>query len=170
MTARLDLLEVSLDMADFPPRPGKPCHILSYPFVFDLPKRVSAFRAINYTQIYKAQQQSRIASRVLAQLSFPDSEAGRGEIQHKLGNLLSNYFVIEIRRHQVLTDAMDQCWRREKREMMRPLKVRMGMDEGEEGVDHGGVQQEFFRLVVAEAFHPDYGMSRPLLWLTLTRA
>ncbi|KAL8872391.1 MAG: hypothetical protein Q9174_001970 [Haloplaca sp. 1 TL-2023] len=158
MTARLDLLEVSLDKVDLPPRPGKPCHILSYPFVFDLPKRVSVFRAINYTQIYNAQQRSRIASRVIAQLSFPDAETGRGEIQHKLGNVLSNYFVIEIRRHQVLTDAMDQCWRREIREMMRPLKVRMGMDEGEEGVDHGGVQQEFFRLVIAEAFHPDYGL------------
>ncbi|KAL8970225.1 MAG: hypothetical protein Q9183_001620 [Haloplaca sp. 2 TL-2023] len=158
MTARLDLLEVNLDTADLPPRPGKPCHILSYPFVFELGKRVSAFRALNYTQIYKAQQRSRIASRVLAQLSFPDAEAGRGEIQHKLENVLSNYFVIEIRRHQVLTDAMDQCWRREKREMMRPLKVRMGMDEGEEGVDHGGVQQEFFRLVIAEAFHSDYGL------------
>jgi hypothetical protein len=34
----------------------------------------------------------------------------------------------------------------------------MGMDEGEEGLDHGGVQQEFFRLLMAEALDPLYGM------------
>ena len=42
---------------------------------------------------------------------------------------------------------------------MRPLKVRMGMDEGEEGVDHGGVQQEFFRIAFGQALNPDYGLS-----------
>jgi hypothetical protein len=41
---------------------------------------------------------------------------------------------------------------------MRPLRVRIGKDEGEDGLDHGGVQQEFFRLSFAEAFRPDYGM------------
>ncbi|KAL8940571.1 MAG: hypothetical protein Q9211_002219 [Gyalolechia sp. 1 TL-2023] len=34
----------------------------------------------------------------------------------------------------------------------------MGMDEGEEGVDHGGVQQEFFRIAISEVMNPDYGM------------
>ncbi|KAL8940764.1 MAG: hypothetical protein Q9216_002644 [Gyalolechia sp. 2 TL-2023] len=34
----------------------------------------------------------------------------------------------------------------------------MGMDEGEEGVDHGGVQQEFFRIAISKVMNPDYGM------------
>ncbi|KAL8738586.1 MAG: hypothetical protein Q9181_000637 [Wetmoreana brouardii] len=115
---------------------------------------------MNYNQMYKAYEGSVIASRLLARTSFPDSLTGRGEIrlQDKLGNILKNYFVIDIRRQSVLQDAMDQLWRREKRELLRPLKVRMGMDEGEEGVDHGGVQQEFFRLAIAEAFNPNYGL------------
>lgn len=29
---------------------------------------------------------------------------------------------------------------------------------GEEGVDEGGVQKEFFQLLVRELFNPDYGM------------
>ena len=70
---------------------------------------------------------------------------------------MNNYLVLEIRRDKVLTDAMNQLWRRERRELLRPLKVRMGMEEGEEGVDHGGVQQEFFRVAIGEALNPDYG-------------
>ena len=31
--------------------------------------------------------------------------------------------------------------------------------DGEEGVDEGGVQKEFFQLVIAELFKPDYGES-----------
>lgn len=41
---------------------------------------------------------------------------------------------------------------------MRPLKVQLGLNEGEEGIDHGGVQQEFFRVAIAEALNPDYGI------------
>lgn len=121
---------------------------------------------MNYAEMYKAYEGSIIASRVLAQTSFPDLQTGRGEIRlrDKLGNILKNYFVIDISRRNVLTDAMDQLWRREKRELLRPLKVRMGMDEGEEGVDHGGVQQEFFRLVIAEAFNPDCGSCHLTEW------
>lgn len=41
---------------------------------------------------------------------------------------------------------------------MRPFKVRLGEELGEEGLDLGGVQQEFFRLAIAEALDPKYGM------------
>ena len=70
---------------------------------------------------------------------------------------MTNNLVLEIRRDNILTDALNQLWRREKRELLRPLKIRMGMDEGEEGVDLGGVQQEFFRIAIGEALNPDYG-------------
>jgi hypothetical protein len=40
---------------------------------------------------------------------------------------------------------------------MRPLKIRLGEEGGEEGMDSGGVQQEYFRLAIAEALDPDYG-------------
>jgi hypothetical protein len=71
---------------------------------------------------------------------------------------MSTYLVLVVRRDNILSDALSQLWRREKRELMRPLKVQMGMDEGEEGLDHGGVQQEFFRVLMDQALDPSYGM------------
>jgi hypothetical protein len=67
--------------------------------------------------------------------------------------------MLDIRRTHVLQDTFNSIWRREERELMRPLKVRLGEDDGEQGMDIGGVQQEFFRLAIAEALDPAYGMS-----------
>ena len=82
-------------------------------------------------------------------------------LRERLGSRLdiakTAYLIVEISRERVLEDALDQLFKREKRELMRPLKVRF-TDEGEEGVDHGGVQQEFFILALREALKPEYGM------------
>ncbi|KAL8664884.1 MAG: hypothetical protein Q9202_002746 [Teloschistes flavicans] len=160
LAAKFDHLKLSPDVLSDEQWMGNPKHIIGYPFVLTLRGQVSCFRAINYSRMYQAYEDTNVASRVLAQTSFPDPLTNRGEIRlmNKMGSILKNYFVIDIRRKHVLFDAMEQLWRREERELLRPLKVRMGMDEGEEGIDHGGVQQEFFRLVVAEAFNPDYGL------------
>lgn len=69
----------------------------------------------------------------------------------------SRYLILDIARKTVLRDAFDQLWRREERELLRPLKVHLGEDTGEEGFDSGGVQSEFFRLAIAEALDPDFG-------------
>ena len=53
---------------------------------------------------------------------------------------------------------MNQVRTSRRRDLMRPSKVRIGLDEGEQGLDLGGVQQEFFRLVFAQALSPDYAM------------
>lgn len=100
-----------------------------------------------------------VAARLVAQMTFADRMSGRGELRlhDRLKTATSNYLVLEIRRGEALTDALNQLWRRERRELMRPLKVRMGMQEGEEGVDHGGVQQEFFRVALSEALRSEYG-------------
>jgi ubiquitin-protein ligase E3 A len=36
----------------------------------------------------------------------------------------------------------------------RPLRVKF---KGEEGVDAGGVSKEFYQLIQAQLFNPDYG-------------
>ncbi|KAL8860542.1 MAG: hypothetical protein Q9178_002894 [Gyalolechia marmorata] len=158
LVAQLDFLNIPTDWPDSVAGIDHK-HLLQYPFILDLKGRVCCFRAMNYAKMFKAHEGSAAASRLLAQMSFPDTLTGRGEIRlrHKLGSVLRSHFVVEIRRQSILVDALDQLWRREKCELMKPLKVRMGMDEGEEGVDHGGVQQEFFRIAIAEVLNPDYG-------------
>ncbi|KAI4191403.1 MAG: hypothetical protein LQ348_003526 [Seirophora lacunosa] len=159
MEVRFDWLKFSTDWLSRP-RIANPQHLLNYPFVFHVTTQIAYFRALNYAKMFQAYDETNMAARMLSQMSFPDALTGRGEmrVREKLGNLLTGYFVMEIRREHILQDAIEQLWRRDEREVRKPLKVRMGMDEGEEGVDHGGVQQEFFRLAIAEVMNPDYGM------------
>mmetsp|Transcript_8195 Transcript_8195/g.11619 ORF Transcript_8195/g.11619 Transcript_8195/m.11619 type:complete len:828 (-) Transcript_8195:219-2702(-) len=85
-----------------------------------------------------------------------------------IGNISSSpYLVLKVRRSNLIRDAIVQL-QNAKLENMRdeeddennlyfkkPLKIKF---EGEEGVDEGGVQKEFFQLVVAQIFDPKYGM------------
>ncbi|MCJ1461559.1 hypothetical protein MMC07_000156 [Pseudocyphellaria aurata] len=156
---RLDVMEMPAEWL-LSKRDRNTVHLMSYSFLFVPSALVSYFRAINHAAMSKTFGSSMAAARLLAQMTFADRMTGRGELRlrDRLKIATSYYLVLEIRRGEVLTDALNQLWRRERRELMRPLKVRMGMEEGEEGLDHGGVQQEFFRVALSEALRSDYGL------------
>ena len=78
-------------------------------------------------------------------------------IKHRLKVTLNDYLVLDVSREQPLKDTLDQLWRQERKTLLKPLKVKLGQQEGEVGLDHGGVTYEFFRVVIGEAFAPDYG-------------
>ena len=60
----------------------------------------------------------------------------------------------------MIKDAFDQLWQRNKSELVRPLRVRLGeMDGMEVGHDLGGVQIEFFNLICEKLFAEEAGMS-----------
>ncbi|KAK9708462.1 hypothetical protein K7432_009630, partial [Basidiobolus ranarum] len=67
----------------------------------------------------------------------------------------SPYLVLEIRRSDIIRDALFQLEAKSTEDLKKQLRVQF---VGEEGVDEGGVQKEFFQLVVSEMFDRKYGM------------
>ncbi|EFJ50193.1 hypothetical protein VOLCADRAFT_80336 [Volvox carteri f. nagariensis] len=66
---------------------------------------------------------------------------------------------IAVRRTSLLADAAQQLSCRPAHHLKRPLRVSfVSLGVAEEGVDQGGVSREFFQLLVAEIFQPQYGM------------
>lgn len=90
--------------------------------------------------------------RAMPQMSYEEASY----LDRRLKAAQDHYLVLKINRHSILSDAFDQLWHREKRELLRPLRVRMGIEEGEIGHDLGGVQIEFFKLACQEAFRAEY--------------
>lgn len=129
-------------------------HLLSFPFLFSRQMLVSYFRAINHAGMLKAYNDSVAAEKLAESLDFTE----RGNYVSRFGKFTNKFLVLELRRENVLTDAMNELWRRERYELMRPLTVYIG-GQGEEGVDQGGVQQEFMRIATSESMRPDYGIS-----------
>jgi hypothetical protein len=136
-------------------------HFLEYPFIFPPHAIVTYFRAVNLYHMSKAFDKSMTMVRLTHQMSVGNTILNPNrEIQNlmrKMRIALNMYLLVEVNRETVLEDALNQIFRRELRELQRPLKVRFS-NSGEEGVDHGGVQQEFFIISMREALRPDYGM------------
>lgn len=133
-------------------------HILQCPYFFPSVLLVQYFRALNFSVMSKHfttagnnyHLQDRFSRHFL-------SDQWRGYLDHHYSIASSRYLSLDVRRSHVLEDTLDQLWGLEKRQLLLPLKVRMGKLEGEQGVDQGGVAQEFFRVALAEAFNPDNG-------------
>ncbi|KAL1525705.1 hypothetical protein AB1Y20_020551 [Prymnesium parvum] len=66
----------------------------------------------------------------------------------------SPYLVVKIRRSHLISDTMLQMSLR-KDDLKKPLKVQFS---GEDGIDEGGVQKEFFQLIIAQIFDVSFGM------------
>ena len=118
-------------------------HLLSYSFLFPPTYLLSYFRAANHAAMFKAYESSFLFNRVLTEMTFTRSQSGPSATRNRerLDKILKGFFVLEVSRSNILTDALNQIWKRERCEMLKPLRVRIGSQEGEEGEDHGGVQQ-----------------------------
>ena len=132
-------------------------HILDFPFLFKPSILVSYFRSINLTRMWKATREGMANAQLADRLTFTPEHTNIVRNSSLWNKVFEHYLVLSISRETALTDAMNQIWRRRRCELIRPLKVRLGQDLGEEAVDHGGVQQEFFRIAIAEALDPKYG-------------
>ncbi|KAJ2520542.1 hypothetical protein H4217_001978 [Coemansia sp. RSA 1939] len=65
------------------------------------------------------------------------------------------YLVLEVRRESLVRDTLYQLDLKMSQDLRKQLKVRF---VGEEGVDEGGVQKEFFQLIVRDVFSSKYGI------------
>ncbi|KAJ2786188.1 hypothetical protein H4R18_000035 [Coemansia javaensis] len=65
------------------------------------------------------------------------------------------YLVLEVRRDSLVRDTLYQLDLKVNQDLRKQLKVRF---VGEEGVDEGGVQKEFFQLIVRDVFSAKYGI------------
>ena len=65
------------------------------------------------------------------------------------------YLVLKINRETMLNDTMQRVGSLTGEELKKPLKV---VFIGEEGIDEGGPQAEFFEIMTKQLFDPGYGM------------
>lgn len=97
------------------------------------------------------------------------------EAPHMLKNLETNlrsatcpYLLLEIRREHFVADTLSQMSRKWS-DLKKPLKVKF-IEGGEEGMDQGGVQKEFFGVLFEKLVSPDVGLfvqdeSTRLCWI-----
>ncbi|KAI5807359.1 hypothetical protein DFH27DRAFT_523012 [Peziza echinospora] len=137
-------------------------HLLSHPFLFPPSVIVTYFRAINLHLMTTAYESALNALSLMRHVSLNDYFPATKEIrdnfvEDKLRMACTTYLLLGIRREHIMEDAFNGVYRREQRELIKPLKVKF-LDSGEEGVDQGGPQYEFFNVLMKEVMSPEYGM------------
>ena len=142
-------------------------HLLSFGCLLDEATSVEFFRTFNYNVMFKAFENADFMSVFMNRFVLPSMY--RNYLSTRLKVALDRFLTINVRRNHILEDSFNQLWRREKRELLRPLKVIMGSGDGEEGLDQGGVSLEYFRLAVNEALAPSIGKLLEHLMMDLFR-
>lgn len=137
-------------------------HLISHSFLFTPSTLVTYFRAINLSIMTKYYESALSTLSLLRQVSlnqcFEQTKSVRDKfIDEKLKLACTTYLLLGIRRQHILEDAFNAVYKREKRELMKPLKIKF-LDSFEEGVDQGGPQIEFYDVLMKEIMGQDYGM------------
>ncbi|KAF2804650.1 uncharacterized protein BDZ99DRAFT_149681 [Mytilinidion resinicola] len=154
---RMDQVNAPTEWLKRSPNPNT-LHLLSYPFLFHPQRVVSFFRTVNYRSMYKEYERTERTQHLRRQLHLFYDDRFWFVFEDKLQVLFSRYLVLDVTRADPLKDTFDQLWGLQKRHFMKPLKVKLGHHEGEQGLDQGGVSLEFFQVILAEVFDPNKGM------------
>ncbi|KAK6337215.1 hypothetical protein TWF718_009997 [Orbilia javanica] len=144
-----------------PSQPLEPPHLLNHAFLLPPSALVKFFRSINFHRMSAAYDDALAMYRFVNQMADVTRRDNfkpwlRNFIMQSYDIAMNMYLCLEVHRSSVVMDTLNQLVGRELRECLRPLKVRF-LDVGEEGVDHGGVQQEYFRLIWEEVTKGEYG-------------
>ncbi|XP_057824874.2 uncharacterized protein LOC131036882 isoform X3 [Cryptomeria japonica] len=112
----------------------------------------SSFSFCNYPFVYDTSSKSKI-------LQLDSTMQMRNEFQDAIFRSIlfegtCPYLVLRVRRENLIRETILQI-RSHTEDLKKPLKVQF---IGEDGIDEGGVQKEFFQLLVRDIFDPKYGM------------
>jgi hypothetical protein len=140
-------------------RPGEiksqEVHIMSLVHLFPPMQTILHLRTLNYTNLYHTYRDASFVQTFAEQILATPYEQVIEVAKRRLEVAGTHLLYLKVNRDSLLKDTVDQLWKREPRELRRPLKVEI---DGEPGVDQGGVSQEFLSLVFGKVFDEDYGM------------
>nr|KAJ3421068.1 hypothetical protein HK105_004575 [Polyrhizophydium stewartii] len=129
----------------------------NYPFMFDPVAKTRIMHIDARVQMSHEFEGAYVQQAVMqhAQRMLQDSPSAAA-MEQELKRVTNPFLVLDVRRNRLVDDVLDQILRKEA-DLKKPLKVRF-VGGGEEGQDQGGVQKEFFQILVAQLLDPGYGM------------
>ncbi|OWZ05716.1 HECT E3 ubiquitin ligase [Phytophthora megakarya] len=132
--------EVERETAAMPERMLSEMSFCDFPFVLDAASKSKVLQ-IDSDLEQRARAQDTVLSRSIL----------------TMGSAPSPYLVLKVRRENIVEDAMQQLVHLSSsaETLKKPLKVKF---VGEEGIDEGGVQKEFFQILIRQLLDPAYGM------------
>ncbi|KAF1956918.1 hypothetical protein CC80DRAFT_592942 [Byssothecium circinans] len=157
LNEHIDTTKEPTAFLDWEERPNS-FHLFQFPFLFKDAYLVAYFRAINFNRMFDQFQQAGRTSHLEQRFSVLLDDIHRQILNDRIRVTTDDFLRLDVHRDDPLKQTLDHLWGREKRMLLKPLKVEIGKGQGEVGLDQGGVTYEFFRIVLGEAFTPANGL------------
>ena len=128
-----------------------------YPFLFDPISKTRIMRLDGLYQMSEEFEQAYVSQSLIvqAQKFLQDSDSVT-DLEKKLVKAANPFLVLEIKRDQLIADTISQLQSKEK-DLKKPIRIKF-VHSGEEGMDQGGVQKEFFQCILSHLMDPSYGL------------
>ncbi|XP_072178584.1 probable E3 ubiquitin-protein ligase HERC4 [Diadema setosum] len=132
--------------------------LLDFPFLLDPASKVHVLHLDAVVQMRREYQaailhQARVNQ---AQKYLKDGRRFTSNLKDSIKAAMCPFLVLEVRRDYLISDTLAQI-RLKKNDLKKPLKIKY-IGGGEQGLDMGGLQKEFFQLISEAVFKPSYGM------------
>ncbi|KAI8620991.1 hypothetical protein BC830DRAFT_362897 [Chytriomyces sp. MP71] len=140
------------------PHPKTIFTYFSYPFLFDPVSKTRILHLDAMTQMCLEYEEAVVHQAIVihAQRFLQEDAQSVKDLEKGLARETNPYLVLEIRRAHLVRDVLDQVAAKQA-DLKKPLKIRF-VGGGEEGMDAGGVQKEFFQVIVGLLLDPGFGM------------
>lgn len=132
--------------------------LLDFPFLLDPTSKVRVLKIDAVSQM-RVEYQNAIVHQARvqqAQRLREEIESKADELEDAVKSAMCPFLVLEVRRDHLIEDTLNQIHLKEF-DLKKPLKIKY-VGGGEEGLDMGGLQKEFFHMIVEAVFDPGYGM------------
>eukprot|EP00037_Helgoeca_nana_P027065 m.307874 g.307874 ORF g.307874 m.307874 type:complete len:815 (-) comp27396_c0_seq1:2679-5123(-) len=133
--------------------------ILQYPCLLDPNGKARVLRIDAVLQMSQMIQDAVVHQAWVAQtrrLTSSRNDDADSAVPMAVRDATNPYLVLEIRRGYLIEDTLRQITLQLKG-LKKPLKIKY-VGSGEEGLDLGGVQKEFFQLIMSQIFDPMRGL------------
>ena len=139
------------------PSKGGVFSYFNYPFLFDPVAKTRIMHIDAVTQMSLRFEDAFVNQALVihAQRFLHDSDTS-SHLEKGFKKATNPYLLLEVRREQLVLDVLDQIALKEA-DLKKPLKIKF-RGGGEEGMDQGGVQKEFFQVLIDNLLDPAYGM------------
>ncbi|KXS12622.1 HECT-domain-containing protein [Gonapodya prolifera JEL478] len=128
-----------------------------YPFLMDAVCKTKVLRIDSMVQMSAEFEDAFVNhALVIHAQRFFEGSANVENLEERLRKHVVPYLVLEIRREHLVADVLQQITKKEK-DLKKPLRVKF-VGGGEEGMDQGGVQKEFFQVIMNNLLDPSYGL------------
>lgn len=128
-----------------------------YPFIFD---PIAKTRIMHLDALFKMSgefEQAYVSQALVFHAQkFLENNDNLADLEEKMKTAANPFLVLEIRRQWMIEDTIEQL-QKKSADLKKAIRIKF-VDGGELGMDQGGVQKEFFQMILSKLLDVNYGL------------